>query len=112
MIGIETIRAHRATVDSDSSDTDFPIALINIAVEGSLELQYRTGSLLILKNWVLSCWSSYFEDYKGPQAKEEVKNEIRTRIFPLIAAEERKIRTTSAYVVSKIASSGQSIGKE
>ncbi|KAF8461363.1 armadillo-type protein [Kalaharituber pfeilii] len=84
---------------------NFPIALTNIAVEQSLNLSFRTQALLILKNWVLACWSQALEDWKGPQAKEEVKQAVRERIFPLVTNEERKIRTTSAYVMSKIASS-------
>ncbi|RPB19571.1 ARM repeat-containing protein [Terfezia boudieri ATCC MYA-4762] len=100
-------RNAEAQLENLQSHHSFPIALINVANEQSLTLSYRTQSLLILKNWVLSCWSPHFEDYKGSkkQAPEEVKQEVRNRIFPLITNDERKIRTTSAYVMSKIASS-------
>lgn len=84
----------------------YPIALINIAVESSLQLPHRTQALLLLKNWILACWSQINEEWKGPQCSEDVKQEVRKRLFPLVTHEERKIRTAAAYALSKIASSG------
>ncbi|KAI5806722.1 armadillo-type protein [Peziza echinospora] len=98
-------RNAEATIQSLYGHEGFPIALTNIAVEQSLTLAYRTQALLLLKNWVLSCWSPALDDWKGPQAPENVKQQVRDRIFPLVTNDERKIRTTSAYVMSKIASS-------
>ncbi|KAL7271073.1 hypothetical protein RUND412_006190 [Rhizina undulata] len=98
-------RNAEAQLSSLYSNDGFPIALVNIASAAPLDMTARQAGLLVMKRYVTHCWSSGFEDFKGPIVKDEIKNQLRPLLLALVTDEQRKIRAAASYVVSKIASS-------
>lgn len=79
---------------------------MNIASAKQLDMTARQAALLILKRYVQHCWSSGFEEFKGPIIRDEIKVQMRGALLGLVTDEQRKIRAAASYVISKIASSG------
>ncbi|EME78885.1 uncharacterized protein MYCFIDRAFT_65314 [Pseudocercospora fijiensis CIRAD86] len=86
---------------------DFPAALISIGAHDNVPLEVRQAALLVLKNWVLACWSTSFDEFNGPLFADEArKAQIRQQLLDLAVSgrDERKIKSAASLVVSKIAS--------
>ncbi|OLL22059.1 Importin subunit beta-5 [Neolecta irregularis DAH-3] len=86
-----------------SSQSEFPISLVNIADSSSLDIPIRQTALIILKTYVMRYWSPTFEEYVGPSLSKEAKSHVRAVLSSLISDPDRKIRVAAAYVVSRIA---------
>lgn len=80
--------------------------LAQIASTAQLGVTARQAALLVLKRFVQHCWNRGFEEFTGPLVGDGVRSQLKGVLLPLIADEQRKIRTVAAYVVSKIASTG------
>ena len=73
-----------------------------------MALSSRQAALTALKRYVLRCWSDTYEDFRGPLASPEIKNHLRPQLLTLATDNQRKVRTISAAMVGKIATSGAS----
>ncbi|KAF8241684.1 ARM repeat-containing protein [Wilcoxina mikolae CBS 423.85] len=98
-------RAAEAQLETLYSNTGFPIALANIATALHLPLTSRQAALTTLKRYVLHCWSDSYEDFQGPLASPELKTHLRPRLLALATDDQRKVRSISAAIVGKIATS-------
>jgi hypothetical protein len=94
------------------SHPEYAPGLVAIASHDSVPLNIRQASLLALKQFVVSCWSNQFDEFKGSQEEqslvgEDVKQRIREPLLELATSEtlDRKVKAAASYVVSKIASS-------
>ncbi|KAI9801812.1 MAG: hypothetical protein M1825_003185 [Sarcosagium campestre] len=86
----------------------FPLSLSSIASHRSVPTKLRQAALLVLKNFVLSAWSPSFEEFKGVViVNDATKAQLRDTLLALATGDEddRKVKSASSYVVSKIASS-------
>ncbi|KXT09296.1 hypothetical protein AC579_2852 [Pseudocercospora musae] len=85
----------------------FPAALVSLGAHDNVPLEVRQAALLVLKNWVLACWSPSFDDFHGPLfADEAAKAHMRQQLLDLAvsARGERKVKSAAALVLSKMAS--------
>ncbi|KAI9792238.1 MAG: hypothetical protein M1833_001237 [Piccolia ochrophora] len=85
----------------------FPLSLCSIASHASVPANLRQSALLVLKTFVLTAWSSSFDEFKGNVLINDAnKEQVRGAILALATSEEedRKVKSAASYVVSKIAS--------
>lgn len=91
------------------SNSDFPLALINIASHKEIPVNTRQSALLVLKTFVQACWSESFDDFDGhPFTDLNKKTQVKEALLSLALSEEdddRKIKSAASLVVSKIATS-------
>ncbi|QIW99728.1 hypothetical protein AMS68_005246 [Peltaster fructicola] len=88
------------------ANPDFPTGLMSIASHTDVPVQTRQSALLVLKNFVLACWSAAFEEFSEQSfADEGRKSQIRHSLLNLALSEhdERKVKSLASLVVSKIA---------
>ncbi|KAF2018739.1 ARM repeat-containing protein [Aaosphaeria arxii CBS 175.79] len=86
---------------------DFQLGLVAIASHESVPLNIRQASLLVLKKFVVECWSSSLDEFKGQElVAPENKARIRDTLLDLSTQDQldRKVKSAASYVVSKIAS--------
>ncbi|KAI5304665.1 hypothetical protein KEM56_006158, partial [Ascosphaera pollenicola] len=86
----------------------FPLSLASIASQTSFSVTIRQAALLVLRRFVSQAWSPNLDGFAGQVlVSDENKARIRETLLELAtgdALDERKIKTTASYVVSKIAS--------
>lgn len=88
------------------ANADFPLLLLSIGAHDNVPEGVRQSALLVLKNFVLACWSTQFDEYVGPLYVDEArKSQVRTQLLALATStrDERKIKSAASLVVSKIA---------
>ncbi|GIZ41788.1 hypothetical protein CKM354_000508200 [Cercospora kikuchii] len=88
------------------SNPDLPVGLLSIGAHNDVPQDVRQAALLVLKNFVLACWSTQFDEYAGPLfVDEQRKSQIRQKLLELSTSsrDERKIKSAASLVVSKIA---------
>ncbi|KAM3424672.1 hypothetical protein BST61_g6659 [Cercospora zeina] len=88
------------------SNPDLPIGLLSIGAHNEVPLDVRQSALLVLKNFVLACWSTQFDEFVGPLfVDEQRKLQIRQQLLEIATSsrDERKIKSAASLVVSKIA---------
>lgn len=92
------------------SHPEYAPGLVAIASHDSVPLNIRQAALLSLRQFVVSCWSSQFDEFKGQPGEtlvpEDVKARVRGALLDLALSEQldRKVKAVASYVVSKIAS--------
>uniref|UniRef100_A0A060T5E0 ARAD1C04774p n=1 Tax=Blastobotrys adeninivorans TaxID=409370 RepID=A0A060T5E0_BLAAD len=101
-----TRKAAEQTLDSASrSDVDqFVLALVTIGAKPDIEVNLKQSALLLLKNAILRSWSIAFDGFEEPPISTSVKTTIRQSLVNLIGGPQRKVRSVSALLLSKIAS--------
>lgn len=88
----------------EASPDAFFYSLIQIALNDSLDLPIRQGSLLHLKRIVPMYWSPAFEKYIGSSTiNQDIKKTIRESLLTLIGDPDSKIRNSSSYAIVQIA---------
>ncbi|KAI5362746.1 putative importin-beta domain, armadillo-like helical [Septoria linicola] len=88
------------------ANPDFPVGLLAIGSHNDVPQAVRQSALLVLKNFVLACWSAQFDEFVGPLFVDEGrKSQIRRQLLELSTSsrDERKIKSAASLVVSKIA---------
>ncbi|KAI5847418.1 armadillo-type protein, partial [Tricharina praecox] len=98
-------RAAEAQLETFLPSNAYPVALANIASALELPSSDRQAALIALKRYVLRCWSDTYEDFRGPLASPEIKNHLRPQLLILATDDQRKVRSISAAMVGKIATS-------
>ncbi|OAX83180.1 hypothetical protein ACJ72_02454, partial [Emergomyces africanus] len=87
---------------------NFPLSLASIASHKSVPIPLRQSALLVLRTFVLAAWSPQLEEFKGRVLVSDAnKAHLRGVLLALATsadAEERKVKASASYVVSKIAS--------
>ena len=88
------------------SHPEYAPGLVQIASHDSVPLNIRQAALLALRQFVVSCWSSDWDEFKGHQVGEDIKARVRGALLDVAVSDqlERKVRSVASYVVSKIAS--------
>lgn len=90
------------------SNDAFPLALTAIAYNNSTPVNIRQSALLTLRVFVLATWSPQFEEFKGQVLVTDANKAHLRRVLLELATtshvNERKVRASASYVVSKIAS--------
>ncbi|KAI9761028.1 MAG: hypothetical protein M4579_001291 [Chaenotheca gracillima] len=85
----------------------FPVSLCSIASHTSVPPGLRQSALLILRTFVLTGWSSSLDGFKGTVlVNDSVKTQLRDVLLQIATSsdDDRKVKSTASYVVSKIAS--------
>ncbi|KAK4574524.1 hypothetical protein LTR86_001365 [Recurvomyces mirabilis] len=89
------------------SNTDFPLALTNIAAHNDIPINTRQSALLVLKTFVQACWSPQFDEFNGQLFADEGRRaQVRQALLDLALSgrdDERKVKSAASLVVSKIA---------
>ncbi|KAF2216882.1 hypothetical protein CERZMDRAFT_55561 [Cercospora zeae-maydis SCOH1-5] len=88
------------------ANPDLPLGLLSIGAHNEVPLEVRQSALLVLKNFVLACWSTQFDEFVGPLfIDEQRKLQIRQQLLEISTSsrDERKIKSAASLVVSKIA---------
>lgn len=78
--------------------------LTDLAMETSLNTADRQMSLSSLKLATFRHWNIGFTNFIGPAVGQDSKDKVRTNLMILIGNEERKVRTSAAQLLAKIAS--------
>ncbi|EEH06787.1 conserved hypothetical protein [Histoplasma capsulatum G186AR] len=90
------------------TNESFPLCLASIASHKSVPIPLRQSALLVLRTFVLAAWSPHLEEFKGQVLINNAnKAQLRRVLFDLATsadADERKVKASASYVVSKIAS--------
>ncbi|EER38453.1 importin beta-5 subunit [Histoplasma capsulatum H143] len=90
------------------TNESFPLCLASIASHKSVPIPLRQSALLVLRTFVLAAWSPHLEEFKGQVLINNAnKAQLRRALFDLATsadADERKVKASASYVVSKIAS--------
>ncbi|PVG01815.1 ARM repeat-containing protein [Serendipita vermifera] len=73
-----------------------------IAAELRINELFRTPGI-VLRKYVQEHWSDSFPKFVGPLPPPEVKQQVRSLVFSGLNDNQRKIRTSSAFVLSFIA---------
>ncbi|KAF9516008.1 hypothetical protein BS47DRAFT_1371853 [Hydnum rufescens UP504] len=81
-----------------------PIELATICVTSTEDPHLRQIRISLGK-YISERWSPFFPTWKGTSAPVEVKDQVRAIIFRGLSDSNLKIRTASAFVISKIAHS-------
>lgn len=88
----------------ESNPDSFAYALIQVALDTTLNLAIRQASLLHLKRVVPLYWSPAFDKFQGPNTiNQDVKATLRKYLLRLIADPDSKIRSGSGYAIVQIA---------
>lgn len=89
---------------------DYASGLLAIASHDSVPFSIRQAALMSLKQFIISTWSSQFDEFKGQPGDVLVADETKTRIRePLLVLAttdrlDRRLRSAASLCVSKIAS--------
>lgn len=86
----------------------FPLSLASIASHSSVPVPIRQSALLILRTFIVAAWSPQLDEFKGQILVNDAnKSHLRRVLLDLATSPEqdnRKIKASASYVVSKIAS--------
>ncbi|KAK2789179.1 hypothetical protein FQN53_002404 [Emmonsiellopsis sp. PD_33] len=86
----------------------FALSLASIASHKSVPTNLRQSALLILRTFVNAAWSPQLDDFKGSVLVTDPNKATLRRVLLDLATtadpEERKVKASASYVVSKIAS--------
>lgn len=88
------------------TDPEFPVGLVAIAAHDHAPTAIRQAALLVLKSFVVACWSPQSDEFKGPLFADDTKKvQVRHSLLDLALGgrHERKIKSAASLVVSKIA---------
>jgi hypothetical protein len=90
------------------ADESFPLSLASIASHSSIPVPLRQSALLILRTFITSAWSPNLDEFKGQVLINDAnKAHLRRVLLELATAaadDDRKVKASASYVVSKIAS--------
>ncbi|EJD54369.1 ARM repeat-containing protein [Auricularia subglabra TFB-10046 SS5] len=81
------------------------LALASLTVAQQADPTIRQSAGVVLRKYITEHWSPFFSQFRGSAPPVEIKQQIRQTIFQGLSDPNRKIRTTSAYIVSTVASS-------
>ncbi|EAS34950.1 importin beta-5 subunit [Coccidioides immitis RS] len=85
----------------------FPLSLASIASHTSVPVPLRQSALLILRTFIVSAWSSQLDEFKGQVLVNDANKVHLRRVLLELAIsleDDRKVKASASYVVSKIAS--------
>lgn len=90
------------------SNEAFPLTLTSIAYNNAAPVNIRQSALSTLRTFIVAAWSPQFEEFKGQVLVSDAnKAQLRRVLLELATTaqiNERKVRASASYVVSKIAS--------
>lgn len=82
-------------------DVGFALASILVAQDADSSLRQSAG--IVLRKYVQEHWSDSLPKFVGPLPPPDVKQRVRSLVFSGLSDTQRKIRTSSAFVLSFIA---------
>ncbi|EEP75529.1 conserved hypothetical protein [Uncinocarpus reesii 1704] len=89
------------------SNEHFPLSLASIASHASVPVHLRQSALLVLRTFIVSAWSSQLDEFKGQVLINDANKVHLRRVLLELAIspeDDRKVKASASYVVSKIAS--------
>ncbi|KAF9571426.1 hypothetical protein BGW38_008614, partial [Lunasporangiospora selenospora] len=82
---------------------EFPISLVKLALAQECSISQRHLAAVLLKSYVDSQWSEKSSKFRGPEPPAETKAVVRDMVLKGLSDPTPRIRSSCAYVVSKIA---------
>ncbi|PKX99415.1 putative importin beta-5 subunit [Aspergillus novofumigatus IBT 16806] len=90
------------------SNEQFPLSLAAIASHDSVPTNLRQSSLSVLRTFITAAWSPNLDEFKGQVLINDTNKAQLRRILLELATtadvQERKVKSSASYAVSKIAS--------
>ncbi|KAF9431329.1 hypothetical protein BGZ76_000457 [Entomortierella beljakovae] len=82
---------------------EFPISLVRLALARECNISQRHSAAVLLKSYIDTQWSEKSGKFTGPEPPAETKAIVREMVLAGLSDPTSRIRTSCAYVVSKIA---------
>ncbi|KAJ2515298.1 hypothetical protein H4217_005258 [Coemansia sp. RSA 1939] len=85
-------------------ETDFSLAIINVALSGHADISIRQAAIVQLRGYVGRHWSIGSAKYEpGPIPDQQLKSQVREKAFSLLVNDNRKLCSVAAAVVASMA---------
>ncbi|KAJ1884804.1 hypothetical protein LPJ66_010432, partial [Kickxella alabastrina] len=85
-------------------DSTFSLALSNVALTEEAGLPVRQAAIVQLRGYIGRHWSIASAKYEpGPIPDQEIKSQVRERVFSLLSSGDGKLRAAAAAVVAGMA---------
>ncbi|KAG0092221.1 hypothetical protein BGZ93_003846 [Podila epicladia] len=82
---------------------EYPLSLVKLALARECNVSQRHSAAVQLKSYIDLQWSTKSNRYRGPEPPAEIKTAVRELLLTGLSDPTNRIRSSCAYVVSKIA---------
>ncbi|KAJ1663730.1 hypothetical protein IW140_004664 [Coemansia sp. RSA 1813] len=85
-------------------ESNFSLAITNVALASQAEIPIRQAAIVQLRGYVSRHWSIGSAKYEpGPIPEQQLKSQVREKVFALLISDDRKLRNVAAAVVASMA---------
>ncbi|KAG0276851.1 hypothetical protein BGZ95_006953 [Linnemannia exigua] len=82
---------------------EYPLSLCKLTLTRECNISQRHSAVVLLKSFIDQQWSTKSPKFRGPEPSAEIKTTVRGQILTGLSDPTNRIRSSCAFVVSKIA---------